>query len=84
MHAAFMPQMHVTTIKALRKKSTVYIQYGGLLNAPLAIAGRIPVTHDSFTRQLQVPVRARLNGHPVVSGLPVPTDDLVPIAGRPS
>ena len=26
----------------------------------------------------------RLNGRPVVAGLPVPTDDLVPVAGGPS
>ena len=31
-----------------------------------------------------VPLRARLNGRPVVAGLPVPTDDLVPVAGGPS
>ena len=27
---------------------------------------------------------ARLNGRPVVAGLHVPTDDLVPVAGGPS
>ena len=37
-----------------------------------------PITLD------QVPVCARLNGRPVVTGLPVPTDDLVPVAGGPS
>ena len=39
-----------------------------------------------ITRQVlaTVPLRARLNGRPVVAGLPVPTDDLVPIAGGPS
>ena len=39
-----------------------------------------------ITRQVlaTVPVRARLNGRPVVAGLPVPTDDLVPVAGGPS
>ena len=31
-----------------------------------------------------VPLRARLNGRPVVAGLPVPTDDLIPVAGGPS
>ena len=31
-----------------------------------------------------VPLRARLNGHTVVAGLPVPTDDLIPVAGGPS
>ena len=31
-----------------------------------------------------VPLCARLNGYPVVAGLPVPTDDLMPIAGGPS
>ena len=31
-----------------------------------------------------VPLLARLNGRPVVAGLPVLTDDLVPIAGVPS
>ena len=31
-----------------------------------------------------VPLRARLNGHPVVAGLPVPTDDLIPVATGPS
>ena len=39
-----------------------------------------------ITRQVlaTVPLRARLNGRPVVAGLPVPTDDLVPVAaGRP-
>ena len=30
-----------------------------------------------------VPLRARLNGHPVVTGLPVPIDDLIPVAGGP-
>jgi len=25
-----------------------------------------------------------MNGRPVVAGLPVPTDDLVPVAGGPS
>ena len=35
-----------------------------------------------ITRQVlsSVPLRARLNGHPMVAGLPVPTVDLVPIA----
>ena len=39
-----------------------------------------------ITRQVlaTVPLRALLNGHPVVAGLPVPTDDLIPVAGRPS
>ena len=39
-----------------------------------------------ITRQVlaTVPLRARLNGRPVVAGLPVPTDDLVPVAGGPS
>ena len=39
-----------------------------------------------ITRQVlgTVPLRARLNGHPVVAGLPVPTDDLIPVAGGPS
>ena len=27
---------------------------------------------------------ASLNGRPVVAGLPVPTDDLIPVAGGPS
>ena len=33
-----------------------------------------------ITRQVlaMVPLRARVNGRPVVAGLPVPTDDLVP------
>ena len=31
-----------------------------------------------------VPVRACLNGRPVVAGPPVPTDDLIPVAGGPS
>ena len=31
-----------------------------------------------------VPRRARLNGHLVVAGLPVPPDDLIPFAGEPS
>lgn len=31
-----------------------------------------------------VPLRARPNGHPVVGGLPVPTNNLIPIAGGPS
>ena len=29
-------------------------------------------------------LRARLNRHPVVAGLPEPTDDLIPVAGGPS
>ena len=29
-------------------------------------------------------LRARLNGHPVVAGMPVPTDELIPVAGGPS
>ena len=39
-----------------------------------------------ITRQVlaTVPLLARLNGRPVVAGLPVPTDDLVPVAGGPS
>ena len=39
-----------------------------------------------ITRQLlaTVPLRARLNGHPVGAGLPAPTDDLIPVAGGPS
>ena len=39
-----------------------------------------------ITRQVlaKVPLRARLNRHPVVAGLPVPTDDLNPVAGGPS
>ena len=39
-----------------------------------------------ITRQVlaTVPLRVRLNGRPVVAGLPVPTDDLVPVAGGPS
>ena len=39
-----------------------------------------------ITRQVlaTVPLRARLNGRPVVAGLPVPTDDLIPVAGGPS
>ena len=38
---------------------------------------------QGFTRRVlaTVPLRARLNGHPVVAGLPVPTDDLIPVAG---
>ena len=28
-----------------------------------------------------VPLRARLNGHPVVAGLPLPTGDVIPVAG---
>ena len=31
-----------------------------------------------------VPLRAHLNGHPVITGLPVPTDDLIPVEGGPS
>ena len=31
-----------------------------------------------------VPLRARLNGRPVVAGLPVPTADLIPVAGGQS
>ena len=31
-----------------------------------------------------VPLRARLNRHLVVAGLPVPTDDVIPVAGGPS
>ena len=31
-----------------------------------------------------VPLSARLNGHPVVAGLPVLIDDLIPVAGGPS
>ena len=36
------------------------------------------------TRQVLATVLllARLNGHPVVAGLPVPPDDLIPVAGR--
>ena len=39
-----------------------------------------------ITRQIlaTVPLRARLNGRPLFAGLPVPTDDLVPVAGGPS
>ena len=39
-----------------------------------------------ITRQVlaTVPLRARLNGRPVVTGLPVPTDDLIAVAGGPS
>ena len=39
-----------------------------------------------ITRQVlaAVPLRARLNGNPVVAGLPVQTDDLIPVAGGPS
>ena len=39
-----------------------------------------------ITRQVlaMVPLRARLNGRPVVAGLRVPTDDLIPVAGGPS
>ena len=29
-----------------------------------------------------VPLRARENGHAVVAGVPVPTDDLIAAAGR--
>ena len=38
-----------------------------------------------ITRQVlaTVPLRARLNGHPLVAGLPVPADDLIPVAGGP-
>ena len=32
----------------------------------------------------KVPSRARLNGHPLVAGLPVPTDDMIPVGGGPS
>ena len=41
---------------------------------------------QGITRQVlaTVPLRARLNGRPVVAGLPVPTDDLGPVAGGPS
>ena len=39
-----------------------------------------------ITRQVLTtgPLRACLNGRPEVAGLPVPTDDLVPVAGGPS
>ena len=39
-----------------------------------------------ITRQVlaTVPLHARLNGHAVVAGLPVQTDDLIPVAGGPS
>ena len=39
-----------------------------------------------ITRQVldMVPLRARLNSRAVVAGLPVLTDDLVPVAGGPS
>ena len=39
-----------------------------------------------ITRQVlaTVPLRACLNGRPVVAGLPVPTDDLIYVAGGPS
>ena len=39
-----------------------------------------------ITRQVlaTVPLRARPNGHPVVAGLHMLTDDLVPVAGGPS
>ena len=45
--------------------------------------------HDSgrgITRQVlaTVPLRARLNGHEVVAGLPVLTEELIPVAGWPS
>ena len=41
---------------------------------------------QGITRQVlaTVPLRVRLNGRPVVAELPVPTDDLVPVAGGPS
>ena len=42
---------------------------------------------QAITRQVlaTVPLRARLNCHPVVTGLPqaVPTDDLIPVASGP-
>ena len=31
-----------------------------------------------------VPLRGRLNERPVIAGLPIPTDDLIPVAGGPS
>ena len=39
-----------------------------------------------ITRQVlaTVPLRARLNGRPAVAGLPVPTDNLIPVARGPS
>ena len=42
--------------------------------------------YRGITRQVlaTVPLRARLNGRPVVVALPVPTDDLIPVAGGPS
>ena len=41
---------------------------------------------QGITRQVlaTVPLRARLNGHPAVAGLPVLTDDMDPVAGGPS
>ena len=39
-----------------------------------------------ITRQVfaTVPLRSRLNGRPVVAGLPMPTNDLIPVEGGPS
>ena len=41
---------------------------------------------QEITRQVlaTVPLRARVNGHPVVAGLSVRTDDVIPVAGGPS
>ena len=42
--------------------------------------------YRGITRQFlaTVPLCAHLNAHLVVAGLPVPTDDLTPVAGGPS
>ena len=48
------------------------------------VSGAFTASPTCHTRVSVVPLRARLNGHPVVAGLPVPTDDLVPVAGGPS
>ena len=49
-----------------------------------AMLDRSPGLRQYMQVHATVPLRARLNGHTVVAGLPVPTDDLIPVAGGPS
>ena len=52
---------------------------------PLVCHDPVPRDHKDWPLVLAtVPLRARLTGHPVVAVLPVPTDDLIPVAGGPS
>ena len=73
----------VNKIVEFAASSGVVLKRGVLENAMRNLSTTLC---QGMTRRVlaTVPLHAHLNRHSVVAGLPVPTDDLMPVAGGPS